>query len=95
MQFLVTALDYTDTDAPGRRQANREAHLAGATRLLAEGNILSAGAILDDDGKMIGSTLHMEFNDRSQLEAWLERDPYITGKVWEKIEIRQARFLPT
>ena len=57
MQFVVTAFDYTDADALDRRLAHREQHLAGVRKLITEGRFLSGGAILDDAGKMIGSTL--------------------------------------
>ena len=94
MQFVVTAIDYTDEDALKRRLENREAHLDGARQLIAEGRFLSGGAILDEQEKMIGSTLHLEFPDRESLEAHLQKDPYISGKVWETIEIRAARLVP-
>ena len=94
MQFVVTALDYTDAGALERRMANREQHLAGVRKLIAAGHFLSGGAILDDDGKMIGSTLHMEFPARADLDAQLRSDPYVAGKVWEKIEVRQVRLVP-
>jgi uncharacterized protein YciI len=94
MQFVITALDYTDEEALGRRLANREAHLAGAKKLVAEGKIISGGAIIGDNGRMLGSTLHVDFPDRESLDAHLATDPYVTGKVWEKIEIRPAAFLP-
>ena len=94
MQFVVTALDYTDADALNRRMANREQHLAGVHKLIAAGHFLSGGAILDDDGRMIGSTLHMDFPTRADLDAQLRGDPYVAGKVWEKIDVRQARLVP-
>jgi len=94
MQFVVTAIDYTDEDALKRRLENREAHLDRARQLIAEGRFLSGGAILDEQEKMIGSTLHLEFPDRESLEAHLQKDPYISGKVWETIEIREARLVP-
>jgi uncharacterized protein YciI len=94
MQFVVTALDYTDADALNRRMANREPHLAGVRKLIAAGHFLSGGAILDDAGKMIGSTLHVEFPARADLDAQLRQDPYVAGKVWEKIEVRQVKLVP-
>jgi len=94
MQFVVTALDYTDADALQRRLANREAHIAGARQLIADQRFLSGGAILDDAGRMIGSTLHLDFPDRDSLERYLQQDPYVSGKVWESIEIRPIRLLP-
>ena len=87
MQYLVTAYDGTDPDAPARRQAVREAHLAGARRLTAEGRILIGGAILNDSGEMIGSAVIVDFPSRAELDDWLKSDPYVTGGVWQKIEV--------
>jgi uncharacterized protein YciI len=94
MQFVVTAFDYTDASALERRLSQREAHLAGVRELIAARHFLSGGALLDDAGKMIGSSLHLEFPDRASLDAQLARDPYVTGKVWEKIEVRPVRLVP-
>ena len=94
MQFVVTALDYTDADALNRRMGNREQHLAVVRKLIMDGHFLSGGAILNDDGRMIGSTLHMEFPARADLDAQLRSDPYVVGKVWEKIEVRQVKLVP-
>jgi len=94
MQFVVTALDHTDADALQRRLANREGHIAGARKLIAEKRFLSGGAILDDTDRMIGSTLHLDFPDRASLEQYLQQDPYVSGRVWDRIDIRPARFLP-
>jgi hypothetical protein len=94
MQFVVTAFDYTDSDALTRRMNQREAHLSGVRELIAAGHFLSGGALLDDAGKMIGSSLHMEFPDRAALDAQLAKDPYTSGKVWEKIEVRPLKLVP-
>lgn len=94
MQFAITAMDFTDAGALERRMAHREAHLAAVRQLIADGRFLSGGAILDDDGKMIGSTLHLEFPDRDSLERYIAGDPYVAGRVWETIDIRAARLLP-
>lgn len=94
MQFVVTAMDFTDADALNRRMAQREPHLACVRAMIADGSFLSGGAMLDDEGRMIGSTLHLEFPDRAALEARLQQDPYVAGKVWERIEIRQIKLVP-
>jgi uncharacterized protein YciI len=94
MQFVVTVTDYTDPDALDRRMQNREAHIASIHQLIADGHFLSGGAILNDDGKMIGSTLHMEFPDRESLENCLNSDPYIAVKVWEHFDIKAVKLVP-
>ena len=91
MQFLVTAYDGTDAGAPARRQAVREAHLVGARRLTEEGRFLVGGAILDDADQMIGSCVIADFADRAALDEWLNSDPYVTGGVWQKIEVKPFR----
>ncbi|WFF41744.1 hypothetical protein EVC62_09665 [Salinicola endophyticus] len=91
-QYAVVAHDYTDDDALDRRLANREAHLAGIRELARQGKFLSGGAFLDENGKMIGSNAHFQFEDRAALDAWLETEPYLTGRVWEHIEIREVKL---
>ncbi|MCK0713628.1 YciI family protein [Chromohalobacter sarecensis] len=91
-QYAVVAYDYTDAEALDRRLANRDAHLDGVRTLAREGCFLSGGAILDDDGKMIGSSAHFQFADRQALEAWLATEPYMTGRVWEQVDIREVKL---
>jgi uncharacterized protein YciI len=91
MQFLVTAKDGTDDDAVERRKRVRPTHLEAIAPLVEDGHVLVGGAILNDDGDMIGSMLLVEFPDRSGVDAWLERDPYVTGDVWRDIDVRPFR----
>ena len=91
MQFLITAYDGTDEGALERRMAAREAHLVGARAMKANGSMIVGGAILDDDGRMVGSSCIVEFPDRAAVDAWLATDPYVTGDVWRKIEVRPFR----
>ncbi len=90
-QFLVIAYDGTDADAPARRLAARPAHLEGVKPMVVSGEMIVGGAILDEAGGMIGSATVVEFADRVALDAWLARDPYVTGGVWQKIEVRPFR----
>jgi uncharacterized protein YciI len=92
MQFLLVAFDGTDRDAPGRRMKVRPAHLENLARLKRKGEFILGGAILDDDGKMIGSMIVYEFPDRRALDECLKSEPYITGGVWSKIDIRPYRL---
>lgn len=94
MQFLVIARDGEDSEALNRRLKVREAHLAGARKLAADGRMVEGGAILDDDGKMVGSAVIVDFPDRAALDDWLRNDPYVTGDVWRKIDIMPFRIAP-
>lgn len=88
MQFLITAYDGKDEGALQRRFAVREQHLKLIEAMANEKKLLCAGAILDDSGKMIGSVLMADFPSKVDLDEWLEIEPYVTGKVWETIEIK-------
>ena len=95
MQFMVLAYDGTDKDALARRMAARDAHLKLGKEMHAAGKWLYATAILSDDGHMIGSMIVCDFASRSEMQKeWLNREPYIIGKVWEKIEFRSAQTAP-
>jgi len=92
MQFLLIAHDGTDPDALNRRMAVRPEHLGKIAGLRKNGEFLFGGAILDDEGNMIGSMIVYDFPDRKSLEESLKEEPYITGGVWEKIEISPFRL---
>jgi uncharacterized protein YciI len=94
MQWLIIAYDGADADAAERRQRHRPAHLEGAARLQAAGHLLMGGAILDDSGGMIGSAAIAQFDTRAELDEWLRTDPYVTGGVWQRIEVLPYRAAP-
>ena len=91
MQYLVVARDGIDEGAAARRAAVRDAHIEGAKAMAQSGAMLLGGAMLDDDGAMIGSVCIVEFEDRAALDAWLQGDPYVTGDVWRTIEVTPFR----
>ena len=90
-QYIVYAWDGTDEQALERRMNARPAHLDNSRRIKASGNFVIGGAILNDEGQMIGSTMVLQFETKEQLQQWVDTEPYITGKVWEKIDIRPFR----
>lgn len=92
MQFLLIAYDGTDPDALQRRLKVREEHLRKISKLKKTGEFLFGGAILDENGKMIGSAIVYDFPDRRALEEWLKEEPYLTTGVWEKTEILPFRL---
>ncbi|WP_207485921.1 YciI family protein [Arenibaculum pallidiluteum] len=94
MQFLIIARDGQDEGAPARRMAAREAHLANVRPMFADGRLIEGGAILDEDGRMVGSAVIAELPDRVALDAWLAGDPYVTGGVWRDIQVMPFRCAP-
>ena len=89
VHFLVTAFDGDDIGAMARRLAVRERHLEGVKKLIKERRHLYAAAILDDEKNMIGSVMIVDYPSRKALEdEWLKSEPYVTGGVWKKIDVR-------
>lgn len=87
MQFIVIGHDGKDEGALERRMAARDAHLKVCAESVASGNQLIGAAMMDDAGKMNGSCMVMNFDSREQLDEWLKREPYVSGKVWERVEV--------
>lgn len=94
MQFIITAYDGTDKNALERRLTAREEHLQGVEKRFKEGEHLYGGAILDDEGKMIGSMMVVEYPSREELDQWLKVEPYVTENVWQKIGVKPCRIAP-
>ncbi|QJD98023.1 hypothetical protein HH214_20155 [Mucilaginibacter robiniae] len=87
-QYVITAYDYTDTEALQRRIDVRPHHLDKVKELKENGNFIAGGAILNADGKMIGSVMMVQFESDEALEAWKNNDPYVLQKVWETIDVK-------
>jgi uncharacterized protein YciI len=94
-QFVVTAFDYTDADALERRMKVRQAHIDLISEMRAQGKIICGLAMLDSSEKMIGSTVICNMESRAEVDAWLAAEPYITGKVWEKVDVKPAKLGPS
>jgi uncharacterized protein YciI len=94
VQWLIIARDGSDERALERRMAARPAHLENAARLQASGHLLIGGALVDDDGRMIGSACVAQFATRAELDQWLRTDPYVTGNVWQDIQTMPYRVAP-
>jgi uncharacterized protein YciI len=90
-QYLVHAWDGTDDQALERRMKARPAHFDNSRRIKTSGNFILGGAMLNEEGKMIGSTMVLQFETKEELQQWVDTEPYITGKVWQQIDIRPFR----
>lgn len=85
MQYLVIA--YDNEGALDKRMAARPAHVEGTQKLMAEGKIVSACAMIEDE-KMVGSTVITNFETEEEFDAWLDNEPYVKGGVWDMNEIQ-------
>ena len=83
MQFLVKA--YDGEGMLDKRMEVRPRHLEGMKALGQQ--IICAGGLLDDEGKMKGSALVMEFESRAALDEYLKNEPYVVEGVWQKVEV--------
>lgn len=87
-QFIILAKDGTDEGALDRRMAARPAHFEMAKKLKANGNFVIGGATLDENGKMNGSMMVVEFEDESGVKHWFEEEPYLLNGVWVDVEVK-------
>jgi uncharacterized protein len=87
-QYLITAYDYTDPGALQRRMNVRPHHFDEARELKKSNNFIFGGAILGDEGKMVGSVMVMQFETDEELEVWKQNEPYITQQIWESYDIK-------
>jgi len=87
-QYLITAYDYTHEGALQHRMDVRPHHLDAVREMKRSGNYLLGGAILNEEGNMIGTTMIIQFEDEGELQAWQQSEPYITQKVWETVDIK-------
>ncbi|WP_458459557.1 YciI family protein [Pseudobutyrivibrio sp.] len=83
MQFLIRA--YDGAEKLDKRMEVRPRHLEGMQKL--NDHIVTAGGLLDEDGKMKGSALIMNFESREALDDYIKNEPYVVEGVWEKIEV--------
>ncbi len=90
-QYLITAYDYTDDGALQRRMNVRPHHLDGVRELKAKNNYIVGASILNEEGNMIGSSMIVQFETEEELEAWKQREPYITQKIWESVDIKPVK----
>lgn len=89
MQFIIRA--YDGPDMLEKRMSVRPRHLKNMKRVI--DHVICAGGLLDGEGKMKGSVLVMDFTDRASLDEYLDSEPYIMEKVWEKVEIESMNVV--
>ncbi|APW66450.1 hypothetical protein LPB137_11590 [Poseidonibacter parvus] len=93
MQYLVIAYDYDGVLE--KRMEARPAHVEATQKLMSEGKIESACAMIEEDA-MVGSTVLTNFENEDELNEWLENEPYVKGGVWnmEEIQIVPIKIMP-
>ncbi len=89
MQFVITA--YDGAGLLEKRMEVRPRHLENMSKI--DGKVICAGGLLDEEGKMKGSVMIMEFENREGLDAYLKSEPYIQEGVWEKVGVEQLNVV--
>lgn len=85
MQFLITAYDIPN--GLERRLAVRQEHFENMNKVKEKGKVVSAGGILDEEGKMKGSFLILEFASREMVDEYIANEPYVKHGVWESVKV--------
>ena len=89
MQYIIKA--YDGEGMLDKRMEISTRHLEGIERI--KEHVICAGGLLDDEGKMKGSVLIMEYESREQLDEYLANEPYVQENVWQKIEVERMNVV--
>ena len=93
MQYLVIA--YDNENALDKRMDARPEHVEATQRLMREGKIISACALVENES-MVGSSVVTNFANDDEFNDWLENEPYVKGGVWnmDEIQIVPVKVMP-
>ena len=89
MQYMIRALD--GRNMLEKRLAVRVQHLENLQTI--KGKILCAGGLLDEEGKMKGSALVIDFESEDALKEYLKSEPYIIEQVWADVEVSRMNVV--
>jgi hypothetical protein len=95
MQFCIIGFDGQDAEALKRRLAVRDQHIALSDEAIERGEQIMGAAIIDDNENMCGSIMIVDFPSQKELEEWLDNEPYVTGEVWEEVQIIPVKVGPS
>jgi uncharacterized protein YciI len=88
MPHVIVALD--KPGSAGLRAELRPAHIEHLTRHAAK--LLAAGPMLAEDGTTpMGSMIVFDSDDRAEVEAFIQSDPYTKGALFEAVTVRPWR----
>jgi len=89
MHYVAICLDKPGSE--NVRLTHRPAHL-DYLRAFAHA-IKTCGPFVSDEGKMVGSMLIIEANDRAGVDAVLAKDPYREAGLFNSVEVRGWRWV--
>lgn len=94
MGYAVLAYDGEDAEAPARRMAARDRHLAVLTQWAGDGRLAFGTPLLADDGRALGSFMVLEVPDEAGLRDYLAAEPFNNTGVWTKVTHFPFRIAP-
>lgn len=94
MQFVLIAFDHKKGGLE-RRMAVRPEHLRISDDFKKKGKFIYGVGITNDKDGLIGSIMVFDVKDRKELDDYLKTEPYVTAKVWEKVQILPCRVGPS
>ena len=89
MQYAIIAHD--GKGMLEKRLVVRQRHLENIARI--KGKVICAGGILDEEGKMAGSVMILDFDSKELLDEYLKSEPYIQEHVWETVEVERMNVV--
>ena len=84
---LFVFIGHDGPDGSARRKAHRARHVAHLETLYRAGQLVFGGPIRDESDRSIGAVLVLDAPDLAAAQAIVERDPYVAGEVFERVEI--------
>ena len=85
MLFVIIGRD--GTRGAELRPSLRPAHLANLKPLADAGRVVVAGPFTDGSGSLIV----VEMESEADAVSFAQRDPYVTGGVFERVEVKPFR----
>lgn len=94
MAWIVLGFDGTDAEAPARRSAARQRHLAVITAMAADGRLALGVPLFESDGRVAGSLMVLSGDEPAALEAYLAEEPFAREAVWQRTDTMPGRIAP-
>lgn len=89
MQFVIKAFD--GENALDKRMEVRPRHLENLAKI--KGKVLLGGGLLDEEGKMKGSVMVLDFDSQELFDEYLAAEPYYAEGVWQKVEVERINVV--
>jgi uncharacterized protein YciI len=87
--MLFAVIRHDKPDSLALRMSERPKHLRYLKEVLH--TITYGGALLDSEGKQIGSTLFIDVADKAAADAFAAADPYVDAGLFATTVIQQFR----